>query len=458
MSPIPSRQKLLQAIAAVLVLAYALRYLFPSLSAGFASDDPMNIRYYWNHGLWQTVLHIPVYFTTFQRPVGGLFYLILFKLFHLNPWPYHLALIGLLLLNCWLFIRFARLLTGSAVVAALAALPVTFHPRSAQLAYMPSYVFDVLCFTFFILTLDYYMRARAGGPLTRRQTAVLLVLQTVAFGAKEMAVTMPVLLLICELFFYKLDRRSILPLLLSFAATLPAVLGKAFGSDTLLNIAPYQPVFTAGRFFEFSLRFITDFLIRLSPPRWPLLLLLALAALLPAVFLRRPALRWLCFAVVIVPLPIAFLPARDGGALYLPIAFCSLLAACLAAEFMQSPWLRRVPPAILVVPLACYFIMHVERDNHRVSPMLKGFNQPTVEVIAQIQAIQPSVPPGSAIYIANDPYSGWDAQFLFELQYADPTVRVHLGRHVPLEPEKIALMDYVFTFEGNRLLRIRGSR
>ncbi len=457
MPPAPSRPKLLQTTAAILVLAYALRYLVPSLSAGFASDDPMNIHYYWTHGLWQTILHVPLFFTAFQRPIGGLFYLIFYKFFHLNPWPYHLALIGLLLLNCWLFFRFARLLTGSALAAALAALPVAFHPRAAHLAYLPSFVFDVLCFTFVILTLDYYLRARAQGQLTLGQTAVLLFLQIAAFGSKEMAVTLPVLLVLIELFFYKLERRSLHPLLLSFAFTLTYVIGKAFGTGTLLSVAPYQPSFTINRFLDSSLRFLTDILIRHSPPRWPLLVLLALAALLPAIFLHRPALRWLCYAIVIAPLPIAFLPARDGGALYLPIAFCSLLAACIAVEIIESPWLRRVPAAILIVPLVCYFVLHVERDNRRMSTMLRGFNQPTGQALAQIQAIQPMVPPGSTIYVANDPFSDWDAKFLFELQYADPTVQVHLGRHVPLTPKQIAAMDYVFTFENGRLIRLQGN-
>jgi hypothetical protein len=457
MPPDVPRQKLIQAAATVFVLAYALRYLLPSLSAGFASDDPMNIHYYWTHGLWQTMFHIPVYFTTFQRPVGGLFYLILYKLFHLNPWPYHLALIGLLLLNCWLFFRFARLLTGSALAAALAALPVVFHPRAAHLAYLPSFVFDVLCFTFVILTLDYYLRARAQGQLTVKQTSILLSLQIAAFGSKEMAVTLPVLLVLIELLFYKPDRRSLRPILLSFAVTLPLVIGKAFGPDTLLHVASYQPTFTTDRFFDFSLRVLTDFLIRDSPPRWPLLLLLALAALLPAIFLRRPALRWLCCAIVVIPLPIAFLPTRDGGALYLPIAFCALLAACLAVEILQSRWLSRVPAAVLVLPLVSYFIIHIEGDNSRIPSMLKWFNQPTGQALAQIQAIQPSVPPGSTIYVANDPFSDWDAKFLFELQYADPTVQVHLGRHVPLSPDEIARMDYVFTFENGRLIRLKGN-
>ncbi len=417
----------------------------------------MNIHYYWTHGFWQTLLHIPVYFTTFQRPVGGLFYLTLYNLFHLNPWPYHLAVIGLLLLNCWLFFRFARLLTGSALAAMLAALPVVFHPRAAHLAYLPSFIFDVLCFTFVILTLDYYLRARAQGQLTPRQTAVLLSLQIAAFGAKEMAVTLPVLLVLIELCFYKLDRRSFRPLLLSVAFTLTYVIGKAFGADTLLSISPYQPSFTADRFLESSLRFLTDIMIRNSEPRWPLLALLALAALLPAIFLRRPALRWLCCAIVIAPLPVTFLPARSGGVLYLPIAFCSLLAACLAVEIIQSRWLSRVPPAVLVLSLVCYFIVHVEGDSGRVQPMLIWFNQPTGQALAQIQAIQPSVPPGSTIYVANDPFSDWDAKFLFELQYGDPTVQVHLGRHVPLKPAEIAAMDYVFTFKDGRLIRLRGA-
>ena len=84
---------------AAVILAYQLFFVLRGLSAHFAADDMMNIYYFWGKGPWRLIQNLVLFCSTYQRPMGGVFYSLLYRFFGLNPLPYHVAITCLILVN-----------------------------------------------------------------------------------------------------------------------------------------------------------------------------------------------------------------------------------------------------------------------------------------------------------------------------------------------------------------------
>jgi hypothetical protein len=122
--------------------------------------------------------------------------------------------------------------------------------------------------------------------------------------------------------------------------------------------------------------------------------------------------------------------------------------------------IRWVPPAFTVAVLATTglgtYWRQTAREHTHYMPAMRDSGRLTMSVIRQIRALQPAVKPGSRIYVVQDPFPEWDMEFILELMYRDRTVEVSLGDKVPLRPDEVSRMDYVFTFEGERLRKLKG--
>ena len=74
-----------------------------------------------------------------------------------------------------------------ALTVSVAAFVVAYHPNMAQAVFLPSFVYDVLCFTFYFLAIDYYLSIRASGrPLRAGQIAGFLLLYVGALESKDL--------------------------------------------------------------------------------------------------------------------------------------------------------------------------------------------------------------------------------------------------------------------------------
>jgi hypothetical protein len=462
-----------------IVLAYTLRFFLPGLSSGFAPDDMMNIHYYWSRGPGELLRGLVLFFTTYQRPMGGVYFSTLYHFFGLDPLPYHIVITLLLLLNTYLAYRFGRLLTGSELVGGLVALGAAYHGEMEQLVYLPAFVFDVLCYTFYFLALNWYLRFRTRGEaLDWKRTAVFLLLYIGALDSKEMAVTLPALALLYEALFHPparwrpgailhWTRTAALPALAAGALTLVYVIGKATGADTLVHMEAYRPVFTWDRYLESTTRFLNTVFYQpiengLFRPSWvvPVWILLAYIAWRSG----KRVLWWAWAFLLISPLPITFVPGRGGALLYVLLAgwalFFSVLLLGMAKLVAAEPPFRRAtaaPHAVLFL-LAAVCVWRASAGPTRfLGPALKRVGDQCLSIAGQLLQVQPHVKPGSRIYFVNDVYEGYDAMFITELVYHDGSVKVWLGARQPLPPASIAGMDYVFAFENGRLKKLRGD-
>ena len=475
-----SRARLLHLAGALIVLAYFFRYATVGLSSGFAVDDPMNIYYYWSGGAGELLSNLGLFFTTYLRPMGGVYYTLLYRFFGLNPLPYHVVILGLLLLNTWLAYRFGALIAGSRLAGGFCSFLVAFHAGLIFLYIQPSFIYDILCFTFYFLALNFYISARTrGAPMTKWRIAAFLLLAIGALESKEMAVTLPVVALLYAALMRPPARWSrssaaawarteaLAPLLAGVAAFV-FVLGKTLGSDSLLRLKAYTPEFTVDRYFESTCRFLNTLFYQpvqggFFTPRTTILV--AALMLLIAWRLRQRHLILMWFFIFVTPAPIVFLPFRGGATLYIPLAGWAVFAGSLLASASGAiaGWRmpRRIPApvaqgALVLCAVAAQWGV-TARHTAGMELWVRGQNQLTASVIEQIASLQPSVKPGATIYVIDDVFDGHDTQFLFELTYHDRSVRVLQDRYARLTPAGIERMDYIFTYENGKLKRLKGD-
>src|SRR5260370_28814212 len=106
-----------------------------------------------------------------------------------------------MLVNCFLLYRVAAAI-ATREVGWLAALLVCFSAGFDELYFNGGTIYDILCFTFYFLAFDLYVRTRKNGAyLTLGKLIAFLALYLCALNSKEMAVTLPPILLGCELIF-----------------------------------------------------------------------------------------------------------------------------------------------------------------------------------------------------------------------------------------------------------------
>src|SRR5215831_20494679 len=123
----------LDTICVVILIGYFLYFALPARHGGFREDEMMNLWTYWHLGTLQSVLGLAKLSTSYYRPGGALYYLPLYHFFGLNPLPYRIVQISILVLSIPIAYYLARLLASSRSVAFLAVLAFSYHPSVANL-------------------------------------------------------------------------------------------------------------------------------------------------------------------------------------------------------------------------------------------------------------------------------------------------------------------------------------
>ena len=309
--------------------------------------------------------------------------------------------------------------------------------------------------------------------------AAFVLLYIGALDSKEMAVTLPGVVLLYEAMWHAPARWSArsaaawarteaFPALAAGLGTLVFVLGKTFGAESLVRTEAYRPVFTWDRYLESTARFLNTLFYQ------PLdqgffgsgRVLLAAALLLGIAWRTRQKLLFFlwCF-IFLTPLPITFVPGRGGGSLYIPLVGWAVLLGSLlvsaTAAVAKFPGLRRVPPVWTRGALVlCAVALQWAVSSHQTVELMKWMKDEgklTRSVLEQIRSLQPTVPPGARIYVLDDVFDGFDTKYLLTLTYHDRTVQVWLERHGKPTPAEMEQMDYIFTFDNGTLKRLKGT-
>ncbi len=422
------------------IVAYFIYFARDGLHAHFIHDDPANIAYYWSRGVWPLIRAQFEFFSTYIRPMGGLFYLPIYHFAGFNPLPYRAVGLFIILLNTALFYRVAKLVSGSALVAWLAAILVCYHPRLVDMIYQNSNIYDVLCFLFYFAALVWYLGIRTRGQfLNWRQIAVFVALYICALDSKEMAVTLPVTLALFELLFHPpsgIAPKTLLAWLnregrvTCIAALVTAIylIGKTFGSDPLIAMSAYQPELTI-RKFTTSITANIQTLFYL--PEWfgPGYVFGAVAVLLACAWVKRS--RFVAFCVlfaILSELPIAFL-GRSGPCLYIPLAAWAMLASAavwtvarLVASVFRNRAVRLVVTGLLLAAFLFLNARRVRSETQRLRPYFYAGQTNTWAVIQQVAKLKINPQRGARIAFLNDPLPLPTTMFLAQLRFQDPSL------------------------------------
>jgi hypothetical protein len=465
---------------ALLILTYFLYFNWNGLWVRFAADDMMNMVGYWRLNPARLLLDALLPWHGAYRPMAGLFYLPLLHVFGLNPLPYHAVMLAILLGNLYLMYRFARRIGCGELPAGLATLLVAYHAGLSMLYYSTAFIYDVLCFSFYMGAFLCYARVRARGRLLRgSETALVVGLYLCALDSKEMALTLPIVLLAYEWIYgdgwpAAWTRKDIAGwlrgpgrvVLYCVVLNLLYLDGKAFGPDALMKNTAYRPELSLHRIFEFEKAAMRDLFF--SWGTFNSLGVVAVWALVAWLAWRRPSpVRRFSWAfLMFTPLPLAVLEGRGSACLYIPLAGWAVFAAVVltdvagrAARFLaEEPVFRRAGYAGLFAAILCASFYFWARKNDYLRRQfawaaMADMGKPTADAIQQLRALNPHVRSGTGVVFLNDPFDGWDMTFIAELWFRDKTLHFHLQSKVPLSPQDMATMT-VFDFQNGRLVQV----
>jgi len=254
------------------------------------------------------------------------------------------------------------------------------------------------------------------------------------------------------------------------ALTLDAVFayGKLFGPAALTHSEGYVMVFTRQRLINFQTQMLSDLSLAWHHIEWPIVLVAYAVALGLALWIRRPIL-WLCLAAfLITPLPIQFLEGRSQATLFIPAVFAAIFVSeafttlarrfgyQLAKEIGLRGRLAHVVPALAIAAvLSWWFVRNREIDRLYVQPAMSELGGTTWTLIQQFDTLRPDVRPHGTVVFLDDPFDGWDMQFITQLWFRDPTLKVLLQRKTPLSAADLERADRVFNAAGGKLVQLR---
>ena len=247
------------------------------------------------------------------------------------------------------------------------------------------------------------------------------------------------------------------------AVDLVYLYGKVLRPDALMQIEGYRPVLSLQRFLDFQILSWSDLLLTWNRFGWRTVLGICIVLSFFAWRLRRPVLRFCWLFFLIAPLPIEFLVGRTGACLAIP--FCGL-AIFVAVTFVGltralANLLRWRLCREIVFALICLSALALwARQNHTVKqlyvkPAMDETGRETWAVIEQLRSLDPHIRPRSSVVFLNDPFEGYDMAFIAEAFFRDPSLVIRLGRKTPISQQELAAADYLFTFDGGSLVRLR---
>ena len=431
------------------LLLYYLYFAIPAIGAKWATDDPMNIRTYWNRGFWRCVGDLVNFWGGGYRPVGALFYLPLFRFFHLNPVPYRIAILTCVAATTYLLFRLVLELTNSSAVAAIAAAVSIAHPEVMVANYYnTSFLYDDFAALFTAATLFAYLRWRQ--EMTASRIAIVVILYLAAINSKESAVVAAAWIVGYELIVGR-PRQYTVPAILC-GITLLYLSGRVFGPHSLSQVPGYGLEITPARFAANTLIYLNDLFFHTTFFRSTSRLVIfwiAIAAL--CALFRRRSVWWACLAAFASTLPVAFTTTPRGGAsLYVASLAWILFAATIFAAVPIRPNVRWAAAVVLGCVLT-YSVLPSWRDQ---VPAYLEDHRVTWSVISQLQSLHPKPAPHSRVLFVNDPFDNWDMALIANLYFDDHTMEIDLSKKLDHPPD-LASYDWVLAFEDGKLRTVR---
>ena len=470
----------LRAIACLLLLAIYFAVLAADgLGAYFTPDDGgnlVNMHEYWERSLGDMAGSALRVVTGAYRPLGGIYYLALYRLAGFHPLPFRAVCLSLMLANLFLAFALLRRLSGSLEAALLGALLLAHHPALLWLFYSSGTIYEILCFLFYYLALLCYCRWRQEGAaiLSWGRLALLLVLTACALDSKEMAMTLPATLWLFELTYFPPRWRSwrdvarfaarqgrgawAAALLTALAIAAKLLTANPLSNDPRYHVHAFRSVIEAMRGYQAALLYLD--LYRGEVSTAGLLLLWTAMATLALAFRSRPMKFGLCLMIATLA-PLSVIEPRGGYMLYLPLMGWALFWGSFFAELCDRLAGVAAPSGLgVALRRACFILAaaaivggHARLRAQR-TPGIHREQAEARRMMGQLRELHPRLDGVSFLLLENDRLPrGWGLMFFTQLAYANPGIILERTSMMdrPPTPAEITLYDHVFVDDGVRL-------
>lgn len=435
-------------IAVVLVLAaWFLGHAWKGLTVYFQGDDAMNLYFAWILPPWKILLANLTPFTTVYRPVGTAFYRLGFALLGWHPLGFRVIAYLLMLANIGLLYRVAKLVAGSTEIGILAALIGSYHPRLMDIYLNDGTIYDVLCGTFFLLALSLYLEKRP---------VLFLICYVLALNSKEMAASLPLLVLAYDWIYRR--RAGSAAAWLSLLITAIAFFVKK-SSPSFAPVPEYWLHVTLHQFFATTRPLVAElfYLPGGALNNAKTVLIFALAWTIALVSRRKPLLFAAAF-LSLAPLPVNFIAYRGFFVMYLPLAGWAMYIATALVEgrdwLLKTVWKRPPliegswePERVGLFLFVAYVLFSLQTHDIR-SFDARDPSQANLRALKRGLALQPSLPPRGRVLLFHDPFPRdiYDPLFVVRMNYKDTSVTVH--RVFDQEPAK-GPYDLILDYDGS---------
>ena len=424
----------IHALLVLIAFGWLLLFAHHGLTAPFSGDDLMNLHGYLSRTPVSLMADNLRYWSTSYRPLGGLFYVALYSWFGFDPLPFRVACFGLLALNLSLLWRFTIRLSGSREVAFLALLISAYHAWFVDLYYSTGTVYDLLCYSFYLGAFNVYLKVRAEGlVLSWRRLGIVAALYVCALNAKEMAVSLPVMLAAYEIIYHGRLWREGRGVLVTGLLTVPYIAGKLMGAGSLVENPAYRLTITPGRYLDAFHLYLNPLLYQEHVFRDPNTIQLLLGMLIAGLWTRsRPLLFAWCFLLASL-LPVAFIAHYAAFFLYLPMAGWSIYAAVLLVmarklllRLLPAEQLRIASVIALPVGLALFLAPHHRQESVKTLRIFESVQPPSRQLAKEMIALRPSLRRGARVLFVADPFARdeYFLLFLTRLLYRDMSITV----------------------------------
>ena len=460
----PLESRTLAFLGALFILSFFIFFSYSGLFSYFTFDDGTTIFVClkpFEVTVWQDLLHILTVFTTAFRPLTTMFWRPLYAVFGFDPLPYRIVVHLLLTVNIGLAYLLARRLEMTREGAALTALVFCYNASTSALYYDTCLIGDVLCFLLYALTVLVYIGGRqAGHPVSWRRTAAVAVTYLLALDSKELAATLPGILLIYELLYRRRDfrdRQKALRIggLLAAMFVVGAVYLKVKVADMSHNSA-YDPHVTVA-FILKNLGFYLHELLYL-PENWvtPVKACLIVGGLIAAGALirSRPAVFGVLYFVAEL-VPVAVIASRSGYAAYVAYFGLAMTVGAMVSgvrtHLSRLTKRKDLETASAVVVFAGFAVLLGWAHMVRRMPANGYFEWDKPKVMALMDDFRqtiPEFPPHVRVLLIDDVWGpDWGPMFLLRLMYRDETVWVDRPKNMDRPPD-LASYDLVVSFKA----------
>jgi hypothetical protein len=411
-------------IAALLLYFWFL--VSPELGLFFNLDDSTNLFKAWIKSPVELVRDCLYFWSGAVRPIGQIAYRIMYWMFGWHSIPFRVTCLVILEANLLLTILFAARLSRSNTFRIIASLIAVFHGALWSIYGNTGTIYDMLCLSFVLTGLIYYVSARDKGRDPNGWDLLVMSLSTIAaFESKEIGFMLPALFVAVEVILYS---RSVAGVSMKWLwAALPAGLCACAGAAGLrysdngifFQNGAYTPSFTMQRYCETLTTYLhlVSFKTVVFSGAGAFLILTAFLAIAVLTRSRVAVFGWVFFILTLLPL--SFAPARqDGYVLYIPYVGAAIMFAALIPDRLPCAW----------VAVICGLVIWVQVDQ-RATAIQRGDGPGLIVWIEQLTQYASTMcrewAPNSHVAVFNNPFGkDWQAEFVFNLTCNRRDIRV----------------------------------